>query len=99
MTENIITSDAVDPKPAKKTTAKTTPKPKKDVESSIVESNEGFKYIYFSCGAAYITANGYIFSREDPIHLIPNEEADRLLKLDNFRLLDQIELEEYLKKS
>jgi len=100
MTENIVTSDSINPKPAKKASAtKSAPKAKKDVATSDVVSTEGLKYIYFSSGSAYVTADGYTFSREEPIHLIPTDEADHLLSLDNFRLPDQVELEEYLNKS
>lgn len=100
MTDNIVTTDLVESKPAKKTgPAKGTAKPKKEKQEQTDTSIDGSKYIYFSCGAAYVTSNGFVFTRENPIYLVANEEADSLLRLDNFRLPDQIELEEYLNKA
>ncbi len=99
MTENIVTSDSINPKAKKASAPKSAAKAKKEAVVADTIPAEGSKYIYFSCGAAYVTADGYIFSREEPIHLIPADEADRLLKLENFRLPDQIEIEEYLNKS
>ena len=106
MTDNIIKSTDVntkstDDKPVAKkvTTLKKTATPKVAKEKNerdfdIAVAQPGYKFIYFSSGYGYVTPSGYQFSQEKRIHQIPIEEADHLLTLDNFRLPDQLELEE-----
>lgn len=102
MSRNVVTSDAAAPKPAKKTATKAEPKIKKvvnDRDKVIATAPDGYKFVYFSSGVAYVTADGFRFTKDNPIYLLPVEEADRLLKLDNFRLPDQLELEDYAKEN
>ena len=103
MEDNIVTSEDVAPKkPAKKVAKKQTEtaKPKKVASERndsefIAEAPEGYKFVYFDSGHSYITVDGYKFSAEQRIHLLPDEEADHLLSLENFRLPDQLELLEH----
>ena len=43
------------------------------------------KYIYFQSGAGYSTPNGIRFSRDNPIHKVPEDEYDHLIKNPSFR--------------
>lgn len=99
MTDNTIKSTDVnlekpEKKPAtKKATAKkTTAKPKEDVTAVV---NSGYKVIIFESGASYVSGETR-FTRQDCIKELPEDEANRLLQLDNFRLPNQFELEDYL---
>ena len=69
-------------------------KKKNERDFDIAVAQPGYKFIYFSSGYGYVTPSGYQFSQEQRIHQIPIEEAEHLLTLDNFRLPDQLELEE-----
>lgn len=103
MTDNVIKSTDVDNKttkkqpakkaPAKKAVAKKTPAVVKDEETGIDSTST--KVIIFESGSSY-TSGDYVFTRENPIQEIPEEVANRLLEIENFRLPDQLELEEYL---
>lgn len=99
MTDNIIvTSDVA---PAKKTSKKQSVKKVQEdarAEFSVHSSSEK-KLIYYSSGSGYVTKTGLRFSPQNRIYEIDSEEADVLLKLDNFRLPDQLELEEYYKEN
>lgn len=99
MTDNTIKSTDINPektekKPAaKKATAKkTTAKTKEDAPAVV---NNGYKVIIFESGFSYVSGE-IIFTREDYIKELPEDEANRLLQLDNFRLPNQFELEDYL---
>ena len=111
MTDNVIKStdtnaETTDEKPvakkaaaSKKAAAPKITKEKNDRDFDIAVAQPGYKFIYFSSGYGYATPSGYQFSQEQRIHQIPIEEADHLLTLDNFRLPDQLELEELAKES
>ena len=105
MEDNIVKSsdinkkDPDDDKPAKK---QATPKTKKVANDRTNEelaiAPDGFKFIYYQSGSGYVTTSGYRFDSDKRINLIPVEEADHLLKFDNFRLPDVLELIEYAKE-
>jgi hypothetical protein len=78
-----------------------TPKAKKSPvkKAPVAKASSGKKFVYFDSGAAYVTKEGVRFTRENRIYEIDEEEADFLLTLDNFRLPDQLELEEYYKEN
>lgn len=97
MTENVVKSTDLDKKDAvKKTTTKKTPAKKaaQPKEKAVLISSDT-KVIVFESGYSY-TSGDFFFTRENPIQEVPVDVADRLLELDNFRLPDQIELEDYL---
>lgn len=101
MSENVVTSDKAAPKKATSTKKKADPKPKMGVnerDKPIAVAPEGFAFIYFSSGAAYVMTDGRVFNKNARINLVSNEEAEILLQLPNFRLPDQLELEEYAKE-
>lgn len=98
MTDNTIKSTDINKDkevakkaPAKKAAVKKAATPKIEKESS----GQDYKVIIFDSGSAY-TSNDIQFTREDYIKEVPTKIADHLLSLENFRLPDQIELEEYL---
>ena len=111
MTDNVIKSTdtnfkSTDKKPvakkaaaSKKAAAPKVIKEKNDRDFDVAVAQPGYKFIYFASGASYVTASGYRFSKEQRIHQLIIEEADHLLKFDNFRLPDQLELEELAKES
>lgn len=95
MTDNIIKSTDVNQtseKPVKKAAPKKAA-PKK-AEVSEKGTKEGFKLIVFESGFSYVS-DSVNFTREDYIQEVPELEADHLLTLENFRLPDQLEIEEY----
>ena len=51
--------------------------------------------IVFESGAGYSTASGFRFSQRNKMGLLPAEEANLLLALDNFRLPSDEEKEMY----
>ena len=101
MSENIVTSTSVNDvnktpakkAPAKKAAAK--PKEAKPVSSTTNSVNPDRVVIIFESGAAY-TGDGLVFTREDYIQEVTQEQAASLLTLENFRIPDVLELEEYL---
>jgi hypothetical protein len=97
MEDNIIKSEDVAPKK----TTKTATKIKKVSDNNIIvaEAAPGKKFVFFSSGSSYTTKDGHRFTREKRIYEIDIEEADFLLTLDNFRLPDQLELEDYYKEN
>lgn len=105
MSDNIVKSTDTNVKSTeKKTVAKKSATPKiakekNDKDLDVVVEQDGFKFIYFDSGSSYVTSNGYRFSKEQRIHQIPIGEADYLLTLDNFRLPDQLEFEEFAKEN
>lgn len=68
-------------------------------KASVSKASSGKKFIYFDTGTAYVTKDGTRFTRENRIYEIDEEEADFLLTLDNFRLPDQLELEDHYKEN
>lgn len=103
MEDNIVRSEDVAPKPAKKATKKAaspSPKPTKAPSErnnleTVAKAPDGYKFVLFDSGYSYITPSGYRFTQDNRIHLLPDDEADHLLTFDNFRLPDQNELLEY----
>lgn len=106
MSENIITTESLDvakKASAKKTPAKTkvddsagdvvveqiakTPKNKKSTTNVIV--------IVFESGAGY-TTDGLIFTRQDCIQEVTEEQFERLISLENFRRPTDDEVQGYL---
>jgi hypothetical protein len=109
MTDNIVTSKSTsgeEAKPAKKTPAKkAAAKPKAEVENTedVVEAKPAkaskksnqINLIIFETGASY-SSGGLVFTREDRIQEVSDEDYAFLLTLENFRRADPHEIEEYL---
>lgn len=102
MTNNIVKSSDVNQvnETKKVQTKKIEPKIKKvhderNPNELVAQAPDGFKFILFESGASYTSINGFKFTKDQKIHLLKNDEADELLKLTNFRIPDQIELQEY----
>lgn len=93
MTDNVVTSEKVNPKPA---TKKAAPKktPNKKIDSIKNRTNDGFSIVVFESGSSY-NSNGLRFTQENRIQEVPEAEAERLLGLDNFRLPTQEEVDNY----
>ena len=99
MSDNVIKSADVtsakkeDETPAKKTPAKkAAAKPK--AEKIAKEATAGTKVVIFETGASYVSGD-IRFTRQDNIKEVSEAEADFLLTLENFRVPNQIELEEF----
>ena len=101
MSENIVTSTSVndvEKTPAKKAPAKKAaakPKEEKPVQKETATVSGDRVVVIFESGASY-SANGLRFTRQDNIQEVTQEEAAFLLTLENFRIPDVLELEEYL---
>lgn len=95
MDENIIVTSGV---AQKRKTLKEKSTTSQD-SAVAVESLDDKKLIFYSSGSGYVTKKGYKFSPSQRIYELDIEEADLLLKLDNFRRPDQLELEEYYKEN
>ena len=96
MTDNTIKSTDVNStseKPVKKAAPKKAAAKKADAAPKGVK--EGFKIIVFESGASYVS-NTVRFTRSEHIQEVPEAEAELLLGLENFRLPNQFEIEEYL---
>lgn len=94
MSENIESTD----KPVKKAPAKKAAVKKTAVETNVTENiveNNDYIIIVFDSGTAYVSGD-YHFTKENRIREIPSADALRFLELENFRLADQLEIEEYL---
>lgn len=101
MSENVVTSDKSAPKKSTAAKKKAEPKARKELnerDKPIAVAPDGYKFVYFASGAAYVTNNGSKFTKDKRINLVTEEEAEALLKLSNFRLPDQLELEDYSKE-
>ncbi len=101
MSENVVTSDKSAPKKATPAKKKAEPKPNKELngrDKPVASAPTGYKFVYFSSGSAYVTTDGRRFTKDHRINLVTEQEAELLLKLPNFRLPDQLELEEYAKE-
>jgi hypothetical protein len=95
MSDNVIRSTDVNKpaeKPAKKAAVKKTVATKADAAPSGV--NKDLKIVIFESGASY-TANGVRFTQANRIQEVSQEVAEQLLELDNFRLPNQFEIEDY----
>jgi hypothetical protein len=102
MSDNVVKSTDLNQqkeKPVKKAAAKKTAPKKVEavIEDSVNEKKvkEGFTVVVFESGSSY-TSNGIRFTRQNSIQEIPADDASLLLQLDNFRLPNQFELEDYL---
>lgn len=100
MSDNVIKSTDVTSAKAETNTVKKAPakkaaaKPKPKAEKAVVTATSGLKVIIFECGASYVSGD-LSFTREDNIKEVPEDQADFLLTLENFRAPNQIELEEF----
>lgn len=96
MTDNVIKSTDTNPIPKKTTAKKAAPK-KAVAESAHKENNTGspdLVVVVFESGSSY--SSGEVrFTRENPMQEVTREVAEQLLKLDNFGLPNQIELEAF----
>jgi hypothetical protein len=81
--------------PAKKVAAKRSAPKKQSPNQKKIDT----KFIYFDSGSAYVTKGGFRFSPENRIYELPIDEADHLLNFDNFRIPNQIEMEQYYKEN
>lgn len=104
MSDNVIKSTDVnsgktEKNPVKKAPAKKTATKKevakKESDEVTEVSNDGLKVIVFETGYSYISGD-ICFTKENNIQEVTEEQANFLLTLDNFRLPDQIELEDYI---
>jgi hypothetical protein len=106
MSENIITTESLDV--AKKASTKKTPakaKVSNEADNVVVEevvktpkvkkSTKSVTVIVFESGASY-TSDGLIFTRQDYIQEVTEEQFERLISLDNFRRPTDDEVQEYL---
>ena len=106
MSENIITTESLDV--AKKASTKKTPAKAKinnDVDDVVVEEivktpkskkpTKSVTVIVFESGAGY-TSDGLIFTRQDYIQEVTEEQFERLISLENFRRATDDEVQEYL---
>ena len=89
--ETSVTSEKIN-KP-KKAVAKKVAVKKEITQENI--SEEGRVLIVFESGVGYSTASGFRFSQRNKMGLLPAEEANLLLALDNFRLPSDEEKEMY----
>jgi hypothetical protein len=89
--ETSVTSEKIN-KP-KKAVAKKVAVKKEIIEENI--SEEGKVLIVFESGAGYSTGSGFRFTQRNKMGLLPAEEANLLLTLDNFRLPSDEEKEMY----
>lgn len=104
MSDNVIkstdvTSGKAEKNPVKKAPAKKAAAPKAKVEKKSEEvkaevASSGKIVIIFDSGFSYISGD-IQFTREDCIQEIPENIANFLLTLDNFRLPNTVELEDY----
>lgn len=100
--DNVITSEEVaEKKPAvakkaaaKKTPAKTSTKTEDEIKEPSVDNSE-YIYIVFETGTAYISGDLH-FTQNNRLQKINSKDALRLLDLDNFRLADQLEIEDFI---
>jgi hypothetical protein len=67
---------------------------KEEITEDII-SEEGKVLIVFESGAGYTTWSGFRFSQRNKMGLLPSEEANLLLALENFRLPSDEEKELY----
>ena len=78
----------------KAATKKAAAKPKEVKEKVEKAAAQNLKVVIFECGASYVSGD-ISFTREDNIKEVPEDQADFLLTLENFRVPNQIELEEF----
>lgn len=96
MSDNVIKSDdlkAEKEKPVKKAATKKAAPAKKEEAKPAVQSDTIF--VVFESGASYCS-DEVSFTRDNAIQELPAEIANRLLELDNFRIANPFEVEEYI---
>ena len=93
MTNNEISVTSENINKPKKAVAKKAAVKKEITQENI--SEEGKVLIVFESGTGYITGSGFHFSQRNKMGLLPAEEANLLLALDNFRLPSDEEKELY----
>jgi hypothetical protein len=98
MSDNVIKSTDVTSAKAETNTVKKAPAKKAAAKpkagKAVITATSGLKVIIFECGASYVSGD-LSFTREDNIKEVPEDQADFLLTLENFRAPNQIELEEF----
>lgn len=95
MSDNVVKSTDVNKtaeKAVKKAPAKKATPKKADAAPKGVKN--GYKIVVFESGASY-TSNGIRFTRDNNIQEVPESDAEVLLGLENFRLPNQFEIEDY----
>ena len=105
MSDNVIKSTDVTSAKAEKNTVKKAPAKKAAAPKAKAEKKQdevkaestptGKVVVVFESGASYVS-NDTRFTREDNIKEVSDSEAAFLLTLENFRLPDQLELEDCL---
>ena len=101
MSNNVVTSASVNAAkeataPVEETVEAEMKTPKKTTKAKAAKkAADGTKIVVFESGASY-NSNGIRFTREERIKEVPEEFADFLLTLENFRLPTSFEVEEYL---
>lgn len=101
MSDNVVKSEQSAPKKSATVKKKASPKPEKELnyrDKEVAKAPEGYKFVFFESGVAYVTSDGQKFTKEKRILLLPEQEADHLLSFSNFRLPNQLELEDYSKE-
>ena len=100
MADNVIKSTDLkleDKKPAKKAPAKKAVAKKETVEKiEKVGIKDGHTLVVFESGASYVS-NDIRFTKDNRIQEVPDQQAQSLLQLDNFRQANLFELENYIK--
>ena len=84
MTNNEVSVTTEEINKPKKPAAKKAAAKKQITEENV--SKEGTVLIVFESGAGYTTGSGFRFSQRNKMASLPADEANLLLKLDNFRL-------------
>jgi len=91
--ENVVKSEdvfSIKKQPVKKTVKK------ENVEEKTIKPDiNNNVLIYFQSGAGYVTQSGLKFSKENRMAEVSAEEANLLLRLQNFRLPSDEEKEVY----
>ena len=93
MTNNEVSVTTEEINKPKKPAAKKAAAKKQITEENV--SKEGTVLVVFESGAGYTTGSGFHFSQRNKMGLLPAEEANLLLALDNFRLPSDEEKEMY----
>lgn len=95
MTDNIVKSEDVNPTKKSIATKNTTVKTKREDKNETVNTIKDDRIVViFESGSSYSSGDVY-FDRQNYIQEVEKEVALELLKLENFGLPNQIELEEF----
>ena len=96
MSENVVKSEDLnkkEEKPVKKAAPKKAAAPKKQADP-VKELKKDTVIIVFESGASY-TSQDVTFTRENSIQEVSSEVARLLLELENFRIANEFEIEDY----